>query len=62
MFVNEPVGTQSTTLIQRKKGHVRRKSQLMDGHSILGTHNWMAQLQIRCKEGIGEGAYSWDGN
>ncbi len=34
----------------------------MDGHSILGTHHWMAQLQICCKEGVGKGAYSWKGN
>ena len=30
----------------------------MDGHSILGTYDWMAQLQICRKERVGEGAYS----
>ncbi len=34
----------------------------MDGHSILGIHHWMAQLQICCKEGVGKGSYSWKSN
>ncbi len=47
---------------QWSKGNVRIQSQFMDGHSLLGSCHWMAQLQIRGKERIGESAYSREGN
>lgn len=47
---------------QWAQGNVRIQSQFMDGYSLLGSCYWMAQLQIRGKERIGEGTDPREGN